>query len=97
MSHRTSTTVTHWIDLDDRERFDFPNHNRTITYRALRLTVQVVDGSVSSIDVTGARLLKDGRLSSGTIRKNVWERSAREALYSLLNARGIKTPTAVSA
>jgi hypothetical protein len=93
VSHRTQTTVKHWIDLDEREQFDAvkPYTNRTVAVR--QLIAVVVDGSLKpTIEGIGSTRLKSGALGMGT---DLWfDRwlPDYDRVLAILAAHGIKTP-----
>jgi hypothetical protein len=93
MSHHTQTTVRHWLELTEAERFEYADWNGKPT-TVIRLEATVVDGSLSSVVGTGRAHLKSGAL--GNVDKTIrFFGSHREVTHKILRAHGIPTPTPV--
>lgn len=94
MSHKTQTTVTHWIDLSEAEQFEHRTHGSGNLIRVLQIQADVVDGSLRrNVQAWGARILKSGELGLTSHVKFFNGDDLRSTVYPILAAHGIKVPS----
>jgi hypothetical protein len=94
MSHQITTQVTHRFDLTEQEIFDHKGYRKT-ALRVDMIVAVIRDGSLSSVSLLGAPVLKSGAL--GKVRSEFWGMKSDERVQAILRAHGvIKDDEAVS-
>jgi hypothetical protein len=91
MSHRITRRETHSFDLTESERFEEIGWRKT-PLRVTDVVAEIVDGSLSRVELYGYPVLKSGALGQVRSSITVWKPYPQQ-IRDILGAHGIKVPS----